>query len=414
MTEDCSNGAAMRSADAGQLAKALSLSRDDTLASFAAFEHALCGRALPQRTGLNPPLWELGHIGWFQEFWIARNPERWRGLDADPQAARLDGVRSGADALYDSSRVPHANRWRLALPDARATREDLEAQLEAALRLLRATAGNDNSLYFFRLALFHEDMHHEAALYMAHALGIPIRDPRWTPTALPDARAPIDFDAETWLLGYSAEGFAFDNELDAHPVDLEAFRIDSRVVRWTEYLPFVEAGGYRAARWWSDEGRSWLARTRLQSPRFLERRENGWMEWRNGDWIDLDQALAACHLTHHEAEAWCNWAGRRLPTEGEWERAVMGSDSGFRWGDVWEWTASPFAPYPGFVAHPYRDYSLPWFDGRPVLRGASFATQPRMRHPRYRNYFPADRNDVFAGFRSCEASNRLPVLTAPR
>ena len=94
------------------------------------------------------------------------------------------------------------------------------------------------------------------------------------------------------------------------------------------------------------------------------------------------------------------WAGRRLPTESEWECAAL-TAPGFSWGQVWEWTASPFAPYPGFVAHPYRDYSQPWFDGRPVLRGASFATQPGMRHPRYRNYFTADRSDLFAGFRSC-------------
>ena len=110
---------------------------------------------------------------------------------------------------------------------------------------------------------------------------------------------------------------------------------------------------------------------------------------------------AACHLSFFEAEAWCRWAGRRLPSEAEWERAACTGHPTFRWGDVWEWTASAFAPYPGFEAHPYRDYSAPWFDGRPVLRGASFMTQPRMRHARYRNFFLPQRNDVPAGFRSC-------------
>ncbi|MBL8352119.1 MAG: SUMF1/EgtB/PvdO family nonheme iron enzyme [Burkholderiaceae bacterium] len=131
------------------------------------------------------------------------------------------------------------------------------------------------------------------------------------------------------------------------------------------------------------------------------------LAWRQGWRADpegprrrpLDEA--ACHLSGFEAEAWCRWAGRRLPTEAERERAAIGRPDGFRWGQVWEWTASPFAPYPGFRPHPGGDDSAPWFDGRPVLRGASFMTQPRLRHPHYLDFVAAHRNDVPAGFRSC-------------
>ena len=170
----------VRHADAQTLAAALQASRRDTLATFAACTAALAQASVPQRDTLNPPLWELGHIGWFQEFWIARNPQRALGSAADPDAPRGPGVRANADALYDSARVPHATRWALPLPDAADTQDDLARQLEATLGLLKG----DEALYFFRLALLHEDMHHEAALYMAQVLGLRIDDGdrRWRAT----------------------------------------------------------------------------------------------------------------------------------------------------------------------------------------------------------------------------------------
>jgi ergothioneine biosynthesis protein EgtB len=384
------------------LASALLASRADTLATFDLYTRALPDLAVPLRDELNPPLWELGHVGWFQEYWLARNPERSRGIAADP-VARPEGVRRGADALYDSSRVPHDTRWSLPLPDAGATRADLTAQLERTLAMLAAAPEDDDALYFYRLALFHEDMHHEAALYMAQGLGIAVDDPRWQVTPLPDVGGVVDLAPGEWLLGHEGAGFAFDNERRAHQVRLDACSIDRRVVRWAEFLPFIDAGGYSRPAWWSEAGRQWLASTGAVLPRYLKRKGAAWQQWRQGRWTRLDPAMPACHLTFHEAQAWCTWAGRRLPTEAEWERAALEHPGAFRWGDVWEWTASRFAPYPGFEPHPYRDYSAQWFDGRPVLKGASFATQARMRDPRYRNYFPAARNDIFAGFRSSAA-----------
>jgi iron(II)-dependent oxidoreductase len=383
-----------RRGDARALAQALQDSRADTLATFACFERALPGLRVPQRPQLNLPLWELGHIGWFQARWTTRNPQWRRGWRADPEAplrAGQPGVRADADALYDSSAVAHARRWSLPLPDAAATRAELQAQLGSVLALLEgAGADDDDTLYFFRLALLHEDMHHEAALYMAQGLGVPVDDARWQPAPLPEPPPPLRLAAAPWRLGSVAgavgSGFAFDNELGAHEVDTGAFEIDAQALRWAEFLPCVEAGACAA-------------------PAHLRRAGGGpggrWERWRHGRWDALDLREAACHLGLEQAQAWCAWAGRRLPTEAEWERAACTHPGAFRWGEVWEWTASPFAPYPGFVPHPYRDYSAPWFDGRPVLRGASYLTQPRMRHPRYRNFFPGHRSDVPAGLRSC-------------
>jgi ergothioneine biosynthesis protein EgtB len=356
---------------------------------------------VPYSPELNPPLWELGHVGWFQEWWIARNPERLRGATANPDVERTAPHRAGVDGWFDSGRVAHTERWRLPLPPAEALRDDLAFGLQQSLELLRGGPQHgDDALYFFRLCLFHEDMHHEAAVYMAQALGVPLQDWAARPAV---SEGEIEIAAGTHRLGFASPGFAFDNELSAHEVEVPAFRIDAAPVTWARYIPFVEAGGYRQRSHWSDAGWAWLQRLSLAAPRYLRPAGTGWQRLAFGRWVDLDPALPAMNLSCHEAEAFCAWSGRRLPREAEWERAALHAGAALHWGEVWEWTASPFEPYPGFVAHPYRDYSAPWFGSRRVLRGGSFATQPRMKHPRYRNFFVPERNDIFAGLRTCVA-----------
>ncbi|CAD5373644.1 putative Hercynine oxygenase [Rubrivivax sp. A210] len=396
-------GRMMRGAGRQALAQALRDSRRDTLAAFAVFEQALhAGLTVACTPELNPPLWELGHVGWFQSWFVARNSQRERGPAAEAQAARRPAARAGADDLYNSSLVPHGSRWQLPLPDADATRADLSSGLDETLDLLdEAEDDSDSGLYFHRLALFHEDMHGEAAVYMAQTLAIDHPLAAAGPPPQAQAQRELHFDAGPGWLGSREPGFAFDNELGAHEVALPACRIDSRAVCWGEFLPFVEAGGYADARWWPGAAGRWRAAQAAGSPRHLRREGGAWQQRRGSRWQALDPAAPACHLTAFEAEAWCSWAGRRLPTEAEWERAAAQGGAAFAWGAVWEWTASPFAPYPGFRPHPYADYSAPWFGSRRVLRGASFATQPRLRHACYRNFFPPERNDIYAGFRSC-------------
>jgi ergothioneine biosynthesis protein EgtB len=381
---------------------ALADSRATMLRRFAEYRAALGdGLSVPYATELNPPRWEMGHIGWFEEFWCSRNPERAAGLAASPDTPRPPSLLPGADALYNSSRVAHAARWGLPLPDAGGTLDYLAAVRERTLALLPTLS--DGELYFVQLAVLHEDMHHEAWLYMAQNLGVAVDCPQTAKIAADAGEIAVAGGA--WQLGTSAPGFAFDNELPAHRVGVAPFAIDAGPVTWRRFLPFVDAGGYDQAQWWTAAGRRWLDGRRqgdgMVVPRYLRRHGSGWQALRFGQWVDLDPDLPAVHLTHFEAEAWCRWAGRRLPEEREWEMAALTHPESFCWGDVWEWTASAHAPFTGFVAHPYRDYAQPWFDGRPVLRGAAAVTSERIRHPRYRNYFTPERNDIFAGFRSC-------------
>jgi len=396
-----SPGERIRTAGAATLAEALSGSRSRTIELARSFALKLGPEMrVPEHADRNLPLWELGHVGWFQDWWIARNPQRALGHRADPLAARLAPRQAGADSLYDSSNVAHAQRWQLELPDLAAQLTDIAAGLQQTLLCLREAGADAAALYFYRLVLLHEDMHAEAGIYMAQALDVALaptllaQRPRQTPGDECHCRAGL------WTLGQPGPGFAFDNELDPHTVALPRTVIDARAVSWARYLPFVEAGGYGNARWWSKPGWQWRGDNCVELPRYLRRAGAQWECRRFGIWQSLELAQAAVHVSGFEAQAWCNWAGRRRPSEGQWERAAV-SDPAFEWGEVWEWTAEPFMPYPGFQPHPYVDYSAPWFGSRQILRGASLATDARMRHPRYRNFFPPGRNDLFSGFRSC-------------
>jgi iron(II)-dependent oxidoreductase len=383
-----------RCADRDTLAKLLQATRARTLALAHAYAHALGpSLSVPYTTQINPPLWELGHIAWFQDRWIARNTQRAVGTRCDPTWPLAPSRLAVADGLYDSSNVAHASRWAQPLPELQQTTEYLQSVLDDTLRLLAQAPHGDDSLYFYRLVLFHEDMHAEAAVYMAQALGIPLGDGvaisehRTTATPTRGADLTLQLKATSWQLGSTGNGFAFDNELGDHPVELTTFEIDRAPVSWRQYLAFLDDVD---------------SQDNTNVPRYL-RRDDGsgyWQCQRFGDWQALDLNAPATHLNYTQAQAWCRWAGRCLPSEAQWEYAAM-TQPRFEWGRVWEWTASSFTPYPGFVPHPYRDYSAPWFDGRPVLRGASAATAAHMVHPKYRNYFTPERNDIYAGFRSC-------------
>ena len=398
----------------------------------------------PRLPTVQPLLWELGHIAWFQEKWCLR------------AGGRLPSLRADADALYDSAAVPSETRWDLPLPDRRGTLGYLEDVCETVLQRLSRPELSPEDAYFAMLTVFHEDMHGEAFTYTRQTLSYPA-----APAAAPDsaiehkAAGPLEGDVYLpggeFLLGAArAEPFVFDNEKWAHPVQVQPFAIARAPVTQQEFAAFVESGGYRAERFWSAAGWRWRCEAEALQPIYWRKQAGGrWLRRHFADWVPLEPHQPMIHVSWHEAEAYSRWAGRRLPTEAEWEAAALGerasSSSGkfskraFPWGEtpttsahanldaqagscldvaalpagdsafgcrqmlgnVWEWTASDFGPFPGFVVDPYKEYSEPWFGTRKVLRGGCWATRARLMRPTYRNFFRPERRDIFAGFRTC-------------
>ncbi len=411
----------MRSADKELLALALMDARNHTLHLFAQHQSALeaVDFVVPQLATVNPPLWELGHIGWFQEWWIARNMQRTLGSRCMPAHTRLASIEPNADRWWNSTHVPHSTRWQLGLPSADNIRAYLLETLEITLDLLEKAASSDDALYFYRLALFHEDMHAEALVVMAQTLGIKLDAPMLqalTPAPM-TLREPLLIPACTWAMGSDGPGFSFDNERPQHHVCVPEFEIDAQPVSWSQYVEFVDDAGYDREEFWSPRGWQWLqdfSKVEGQydgrrGPRYVEQisaASGAVMQTRFGVARRMQGSHPAMHMSWYEADAWCRWAGRRLPFEVEWELAAhVAAKRGFLWGNVWEWTGSTFRPYAhdttSFMPDPYLDYSQPWFDTHKVLRGASFATRARMKNAKYRNFYLPERDDMFCGFRSC-------------
>ncbi len=350
------------------------------------------------------PRWLVGHIGWMAEAWLGRNTQRGRGTACPFQPTRLASIEPQADRWWNPDQMERGHSP--AAPSLAATKGFLLTTLESTLELLEKTTETDDALYFYRLALFHEDLRSEQLITLAQLHGVPLQLPM--PGPVPP-RPPLALPAVDWQLGSQPGGFVFDNEKWAHPVTVPAIDIDAQAVSWAQFVEFVMDGGYDNPDHWHPEGWAWLQTLAegegRRGPRYVEQigaASGAVLQTRFGQRLRVAGSQAATHLSWWEADAWCHWAGRRLPTELEWERAAMGAATqGFHWGEVHEWTASRFGPWPGFSADPWMAYSVPWFGRAHVLRGAAFATRARMKHPKFRGFaLPGD--DVrFVGFRSC-------------
>ncbi|MES2562791.1 MAG: selenoneine synthase SenA [Pseudomonadota bacterium] len=393
----------------------------------------------PQLAIVNPPLWEIGHLAWFQERWCLRQ--------VDGTAQLLPSLRPDADRLYDSAAVAHATRWSLSLPTFDETIKYMQRVLERVLERL-ANAQSESLAYFTELAALHEEMHCEAFTYTWQTLGYaaPHAQNINAVHAGSNAKGDAELPGGCFMLGATRDaGFVFDNEKWAHEVIVRPYAISRTCVSNQEFLAFVEEGGYTRRECWSETGWRWREMESVSHPLYWRQDGSTWRIRRFDSWAPLVMSAAMVHANWYEADAYCKWAGRRLPSEAEWEYAAAAEPEmreakrHYPWGEqapdetranlfgmhggvidvaalaagdsawgcrqmignVWEWTADAFQPYPGFVVDPYKEYSQPWFGSHKVLRGGSFATASSLIRNTWRNFYTPERRDIYAGFRTC-------------
>ena len=386
---------------------------------------------------MSPILWDLGHIAHFEALWLTRN------LDGPIEFVEMPG-------LFNPFEHPRSTRGELPLPgraEVLALMADIRREVLARLQSADPQA-DPRVAAFVQLVVQHEMQHNETILQSLQLKEVePYRAPHgWLLPAATTSIAPgamARFAGGPVSIGTDDTAAAYDNERPRHIVELSPFRIDVAPVTNGAFAEFIEAGGYDQPVWWSEAGWAWRSEGSIEAPLYWERRGHEW--WHRV--MDCRMPVAGdhpvCHVSHYEAEAFARWAGKRLPTEFEWEAAATwdpqtGKSRLYPWGDqpparalanvdqlgfgtapvgayrgnwsplgcygmigdVWEWTSSNFRGYPGFQSYPYREYSEVFFGSEyKVLRGGSWATRPGAIRGTFRNWDYPIRRQIFSGFR---------------
>jgi len=398
---------------------------------------------VPILDNVNPTIWELCHATYFKEFWVLR-----KGAGQKPLIPNVD-------SLFDSAKIDHESRWRVKIPNKEEALNYVKEVGDRVLELINSEKFNDQIKYYLTYAIFHEDMHTEALTYNRQTLGHPA--PKFS--HVPSIKIPqvdesfkeddVKIPGGKFMLGAPRNAsFAFDNEKWGHEVDVKPFKISPLAVTEGQFSKFIDDDGYKKEELWSNWGWKWLNSVQAEYPIYWRKEKDEWQRRHFDNWISIEKYKPVVHVTYNEAEAYCNWAKRRLPTETEWEVAASAEPNGntlsnkkrynpwgeniataeqanMAWqamntvdvrahkegdsalgcrqmlGNTWEWTCTTFTPYPGFVVDMYEDYSQTSFYTRKVVRGGCWALEPKVIWNTWRNYYIPYRNDIFVGFRTC-------------
>ncbi|HJT65039.1 MAG TPA: ergothioneine biosynthesis protein EgtB [Pyrinomonadaceae bacterium] len=387
---------------------------------------------------MSPPRWHIGHTSWFFETLLQAHKAGYKAYSED--------FLFYFNSYYEGfgARIERPKRGTKSRPTVRETvayRNHIDEQMFSFL-----ASADEPVLKLVRLGLEHEMQHQELLVYDIKHLLCDQFQPKMNPR--PQPRAKVEGMAEVegglFSLGFKGEEFSWDNEKPAHQVFLQDFAIDRALVTNREYLEFIRAGGYQNFRWWFSEGWETVKREQWQAPLYWELHDNEWMiRDFSGLHTVADRAEdPVSHVSYYEASAFAKWAGKRLPTEAEWEKAACYDaerkvKQRFPWGgndpdsdnanlfenafwsvapvgafpdganpygcqqmigDVWEWTTSDYVPYPGFRTE-FDEYNDKWFVNQKVLRGGSFATPQSHIRTTYRNFFHAHERWMISGFR---------------
>jgi len=396
---------------------------------------------------MSPLVWDLAHVGNQEELWLVRD------------VGGRDPVRQDIDELYDAFKHTRDNRPSLPLLGPAEARSYIRTVRTKVLDLLDTVPLEGRQLvengFAFGMIVQHEQQHAETML-ATHQLraGAAVLHAPAPPTPRTPVRGEVLVPGGPFTMGTSTDPWALDNERPAHEVDVPAFLIDAAPVTNAEYLAFIDDAGYDEPRWWTADGWAHRMQAGLSGPKHWHRDVDGWHCTTFGVTAPIQPDEPVVHVCFHEAAAYARWAGKRLPTEAEWEKAARfdpatGRSRRFPWGDddwtperanlgqrhlrpapvgaypggasplgvhqligdVWEWVDTPFHGYPGFAAFPYREYSEVFFGPEyRVLRGGSFGTDAAACRGTFRNWDYPIRRQIFSGFRC--ARDPLPSENA--